>query len=652
MFPHIQNGKSSGISVKVSQYHVVLMSGDNGSAASSLKRDPSSNQRCISKRCGHPDVRSFGGAKCCLSCGETIASLLDEPSIAYSESSSGEDYDEDDDKSATSALDDQAWDFQVEHSSAVAIFQPPGYNEKFVRRKGSYGFRALQQDKKEIRLVLLEPGKPNDQIACSIFHTTLGSWNQPSYEAVSYTWADENGDFSFSRMLHCGKEEVPVTRNCEAALKRLRHERRQKRIWIDQLCIDQSDIAERGHQVGMMSEIYARADQVFIYLGQNINFSQDLLRYIDWFSSPHTEPVEDTIWKRDWRPDIMHVISSSWFTRVWVLQEIACAKKALLLTSDSLVPWEHFKAFIKAFQDVDPIGLTNSLPGPLNFGLRHLATTDQLFSMLISTNSCNAGDPRDKVFALSGIIMDAAHHGLIADYTKSPEQVFLETARRIVDNSAGLRILSYAKSGEHSTFDVPSWVPDWGTRRGRPLAEQLERELLKPQSRIIEYEFVPSLLERTPTFPNNFKRHHMVSDRNVRQLELLGLCLDIVTGVGCENIPGGMYCRECRRKHLRILQWARDKGFHTFATTNSFGFCTNEIEVGDRIWHFDDTARAYFVCRDLGGCAILVGECFLCEFSYHKCCSNCNSTGIVSEGERCDICRKYWAFKETKLIIS
>lgn len=113
------------------------MSGDNGSAASSLKRDASFNQGSISKRCGHPDVRSFGGAKCCLSCGETIASLLDEPGIVYSESSSGEDYDEDDDKSATSALDDQAWDSQVEHSSAVAIFQPAGYNEKFVRRKGS-----------------------------------------------------------------------------------------------------------------------------------------------------------------------------------------------------------------------------------------------------------------------------------------------------------------------------------------------------------------------------------------------------------------------------------------------------------------------------------------------------------------------------------
>jgi hypothetical protein len=37
--------------------------------------------------------------------------------------------------------------------------------------------------------------------------------------------------------------------------------------WYDALCINQADLAERSHQVGIMRQIYEKADRVVIWLG-------------------------------------------------------------------------------------------------------------------------------------------------------------------------------------------------------------------------------------------------------------------------------------------------------------------------------------------------------------------------------------------------
>lgn len=43
-------------------------------------------------------------------------------------------------------------------------------------------------------------------------------------------------------------------------------------LWVDTLCINQTDLQERSHQVNMMGKIYSKADRVLIWLGEE---SQD-----------------------------------------------------------------------------------------------------------------------------------------------------------------------------------------------------------------------------------------------------------------------------------------------------------------------------------------------------------------------------------------
>lgn len=62
-----------------------------------------------------------------------------------------------------------------------------------------------------------------------------------------------------------------VTENAEACLKVLRKKKYIQEgwmIWIDAICIDQSDIIERASQVQRMREIYSKAWTPIIWLGE------------------------------------------------------------------------------------------------------------------------------------------------------------------------------------------------------------------------------------------------------------------------------------------------------------------------------------------------------------------------------------------------
>jgi hypothetical protein len=60
----------------------------------------------------------------------------------------------------------------------------------------------------EIRLVVLLPGERDDPIHCEIIHVNLD--DDPHYDAVSYTWATEEGDASLSKTVRCVASTTPM----------------------------------------------------------------------------------------------------------------------------------------------------------------------------------------------------------------------------------------------------------------------------------------------------------------------------------------------------------------------------------------------------------------------------------------------------------
>jgi hypothetical protein len=64
----------------------------------------------------------------------------------------------------------------------------------------------------------------------------------------------------------CHGQELLITENCVAALRRIRSKVRKCILWIDSICIDQSSIEERNHQVALMGDVYSMASEVIIWL--------------------------------------------------------------------------------------------------------------------------------------------------------------------------------------------------------------------------------------------------------------------------------------------------------------------------------------------------------------------------------------------------
>jgi hypothetical protein len=98
-----------------------------------------------------------------------------------------------------------------------------------------------------------------------------------SYVALSYAW----GNSVASRQIACGANEgLSVTTNCYDALQQLRHSFRTRTLWVDSICVNQSNEEEKSHEVSLMQDIYDRAEKVYIWLGkgnQNSDYAMDWL---------------------------------------------------------------------------------------------------------------------------------------------------------------------------------------------------------------------------------------------------------------------------------------------------------------------------------------------------------------------------------------
>jgi hypothetical protein len=124
----------------------------------------------------------------------------------------------------------------------------------------------------EIRLLTLQPpnGANDSVIHCSLDHCFLVE--PPPYRALSYCW----GDSSDPTEIIMNGLPMLVTRELNRALKQLRASNLMT-IWVDALCINQEDVLERGMQVMRMGIIYARAEEVIVWLGAERDGSSRVL---------------------------------------------------------------------------------------------------------------------------------------------------------------------------------------------------------------------------------------------------------------------------------------------------------------------------------------------------------------------------------------
>lgn len=125
-------------------------------------------------------------------------------------------------------------------------------------------YPRLPLDTGQFRLLSIQETDDHDHLTCSLQVAQLGSSKKEvDYVALSYTW----GKQPFHFQVTCNGQVLPVTRSCRDALEMLRKQG-CLRVWIDQICIDQSNLAEKAQQVALMGDIYRGARLVYAWLGQ------------------------------------------------------------------------------------------------------------------------------------------------------------------------------------------------------------------------------------------------------------------------------------------------------------------------------------------------------------------------------------------------
>ncbi|KAJ8131906.1 hypothetical protein O1611_g1718 [Lasiodiplodia mahajangana] len=175
------------------------------------------------------------------------------------------------------------------------------------------------------------------------------------YEALSWCWGLEAADYALKIEENGKTYKKRVKKELALALKYLRLPDQTRTLWIDAICINQDDHQERNHQVQMMSRVYTRAKEVCIWLGEDTDESKTAIDFI------HREIMElknfdaicsDKRYTDKWQA-LMMLMQRDWFSRRWVVQEIALATKARLYCGPDSLPWKEFAVAVELFVEVE-----------------------------------------------------------------------------------------------------------------------------------------------------------------------------------------------------------------------------------------------------------------------------------------------------------
>jgi hypothetical protein len=221
-------------------------------------------------------------------------------------------------------------------------------------------------------------------------------------------------------------------------------------LWVDQICIDQTQMKERGHQVGIMEHIYRGAEETLCWLGQDptngLAFSV-MPRMIHDYRLNRQDPKRlhyvDKIDPWKWLSGAENnafraMAASSYWTRHWIVQEILLSAKVVLLYGSSTVPFANLAdvcvrdlslppRFRSPVQDTSMqyiLGLAKLLARPEFARQEPRDVRDLWFNVSAIVHRTSCLDDRDKVYGIQSLFpLELRIH---VDYSLTTEAVWVE----------------------------------------------------------------------------------------------------------------------------------------------------------------------------------------------------------------------------------
>lgn len=233
-------------------------------------------------------------------------------------------------------------------------------------------------------------------------------------------------------------QKLQISPNLAGALRQLRRVDKDLVLWIDAVCIDQTDKHERSSQVQRMTDVYEMAHRVMVWLGESSSNSQravETLCYIGAqvelttnglrYPSPGATEPDWHRWEADVRVStetwaaIADILARSWFHRLWVLQEAQLAnRRAMVYCGEDSISWPSSRRALSC------LSCKNEVPSPVArrrlVELWSLVTTQRNRSLsgpLERNSRRECAQMVDKVYGLLGLAQGRYAGILVPDYT-------------------------------------------------------------------------------------------------------------------------------------------------------------------------------------------------------------------------------------------
>ncbi|KAI1736411.1 heterokaryon incompatibility protein-domain-containing protein [Xylaria scruposa] len=357
-----------------------------------------------------------------------------------------------------------------------------------------------------IRLLEIHPGHVEIPISCTLKIANISGAETCSYEALSYHW----GPIDTSQIIYINQQGFRVSAALFRAIQHLRSPEKSRTVWIDAICVNQSDLVERSSQVLLMQQIYSKAASVIVWLGKPPQgFSRTLSVVRKGSGDPYSHTINHNAIHYGATRVISCLLSRPWWTRVWVVQELALAKKACIRCDSDEITWEHFCLLVDRcvsmpyfqtkyvnYQDFLAIralreerlstACSSSRKGESSSGRLELQSNHSydLLTMIYNFRAREATNSLDKVFAFQGLTGDTGSISretidpqslsrvlVYPDYTRRASFLSIDLAKAHIRSTKTLSIIALAEftrqtdprkpdnTNNNRQDYIPSWCP-------------------------------------------------------------------------------------------------------------------------------------------------------------------------------------------------
>ncbi|CAN9174750.1 unnamed protein product [Alternaria sp. RS040] len=319
----------------------------------------------------------------------------------------------------------------------------------------------------EIRLICIIP-EADGPIKCKLKRVNLHSNQTPEYRALSYTW----GASDPVQKIAVNNQSFLVRQNLYDFLKAFRarlyrfkdcgdYKSEMQWLWIDQICIDQSVVDERNHQVEMMSDIYRRASYVYVWLGKSDKCIELAMRTIktgfrnyydhdpatnrpgnrrqlsrdkvaDQDNKPISASGDESSRSELSGPALQRFFESPYWLRLWIVQEIMLARYIRIICGETLLSWEELRRFCSSGVKRLYPEAALVVPPQVIWLTRHALSGKEFTypSLLHAFGTSGCENPRDKVYALQGVVK--RENRPIVRYGSSVDGVFGDAVEAMI----------------------------------------------------------------------------------------------------------------------------------------------------------------------------------------------------------------------------